>query len=201
LLYWTDLVAFRPTVAYDGLATHNGAISRQHCSDWTHYLTRKLPDVMESFGRAGATTGVCRRGRSEEEDEMTKFLKAAGYAGVLIAVVATVSPALCAAEPEHIVREGQGVVTKLGANASATTYWMDEQDGWHVVTTVDITAGENVDNETHTIVRFSSSLLPEQTQLISVPVAVGEPQPVLRVRRLADGIDVTQGFFAGARSH
>ena len=123
---------------------------------------------------------------------MTKFLKAAGYAGVLIAVVATVSPALCAAEPEHIVREGQGVVTKLGANASATTYWMDEQDGWHVVTTVDTKSGENADDEKHAIVRFSSSLLPGQSQLISVPAAVGEPQPLLRIRRLADGLEAVQ---------
>jgi hypothetical protein len=76
----------------------------------------------------------------------------------LIAAVTTATAGICAAEPERSVREGQGVITKLGANASAITYWVSELDGWQVVTTVDTTA--RVDNETHAIVRFSSSLLP-----------------------------------------
>jgi hypothetical protein len=128
---------------------------------------------------------------------MTKFLQEAGYAGVLIAAVATTNLALSAAEPKRSVPEGQGVVTKLGATVSAITYWVSEPDGWHVVTTVDTTAGEYVGDETHSIVRFSSSLLPGQSQLISVPVAVGELQPVLRIRRLADGIEVVQLRFIG----
>jgi hypothetical protein len=52
---------------------------------------------------------------------MTKLLKAAGYAGALIAAVTTATAGICAAEPERSVREGQGVITKLGANASAIT--------------------------------------------------------------------------------
>lgn len=63
-----------------------------------------------------------------------------------------------------------------------------------MVTTVDTTADANID--THAIVRFSASLLPGQSQLISIPAAVGEVAPVLRIRRLADGstdgIEVTQ---------
>ena len=124
----------------------------------------------------------------DEEDYVATFSKAAGYGAVLIAALATATPALCGAD----VREGEGIVTKLGANASAITYWVNEPGGWHVVTTVDTKSGENADDEKHTIVSFSSSLLPGQSQLISVPAAVGEPQPLLRIRRLADGLEVVQ---------
>jgi hypothetical protein len=36
------------------------------------------------------------------------------------------------------VHESQAVVTELGPNASATTYWVTTSDGWQVVTTVDM---------------------------------------------------------------
>ena len=62
---------------------------------------------------------------------MATFSKAAGYGAVLIAALATATPALCGAD----VREGEGIGTKLGANASAITYWVNEPGGWHVVTT------------------------------------------------------------------
>jgi len=42
------------------------------------------------------------------------------------------------------------------------------------------------------VVRFSSVLLPGQAQLISVPLAIGERQQVLRIRRLGDRIEVAQ---------
>jgi len=125
---------------------------------------------------------------------MTRFLNAAGYAGILIATLATTPAASAAGEPARSVREGQGVVTHLGANASAVTYWSSGPDGWRVVTTVDTTADAHTDR--HAIVRFSASLLPGQSQLISVPAAAGEVAPQLRIRRLADraadGIEVTQ---------
>jgi hypothetical protein len=119
---------------------------------------------------------------------MTTFSKAAGYGGILFAALVTATPALSGTG----VHEGEGIVTKLGANASAITYWVNEPSGWHVVTTVDTKSGENADDEKHAILRFSSSLLPGQSQLISVPAAVGEPQPLLRIRRLADGLEVVQ---------
>ena len=68
---------------------------------------------------------------------MTSFAKTAGLAGILVAVFATANPELRAAQPDRTVREGQGVTTDLGANASAITYWVSGSDGWHVVTTVD----------------------------------------------------------------
>ena len=122
---------------------------------------------------------------------MTNFIKAAGLAGILVAVLATV-PEL-KADPSNIaVREGQAVTTELGGNASAITYWVSESDGWHVVTTVDTVIERNGDTEKHAIVRFASVLLPGQSQLISVPFAMGERQQVLRIRRLGDQIEVAR---------
>lgn len=88
------------------------------------------------------------------------------------------------------VREGQGVTTALSGNVSALTYWVSESDGWHVVTTVDTVTGQNDETEDHAVVRFSSVLLPGQSQLISVPFAIGEQQKALRIRRLDDQIRV-----------
>jgi len=85
------------------------------------------------------------------------------------------------------------VTTELGPNASAITYWVSEPDGWHVVTTVDTVIEQNGDAEKHAVVRFSSVLLPSQSQLISVPFAMaGRAQQVLRIRRLGDQIEVAR---------
>jgi hypothetical protein len=123
---------------------------------------------------------------------MNSFTKAAGLAGILVAVFATVTPELKADQLNNAVRQRQAVTTQLGPNASAITYWVSEADGWHVVTTVDTVIGQNGDAEKHAVVRFSSVLLPGQSQLISVPFAIGERQPVLRIRRLGDRIEVAQ---------
>ena len=123
---------------------------------------------------------------------MNSFTNAAGLAGILVAVFATVTPELKADQLNNAVRQRQAVTTELGPNASAITYWVSEPDGWHVVTTVDTVIGQNGDAEKHAVVRFSSVLLPGQSQLISVPFAIGERQPVLRIRRLGDRIEVAQ---------
>jgi hypothetical protein len=128
---------------------------------------------------------------------MTSFAKAAGLAGIL--VFATATPDLKAAGLNDGVREGEAVVTELGANASALTYWVGEPDGWHVVTTVDTVIGQESNSETHAVVRFSSVLLPGQSQLISVPFAIGERQQVVRIRRLGDQIEVARVQDAGTQ--
>jgi len=69
---------------------------------------------------------------------------------------------------------------------------VSKPDGWHVVTTVDTVIDRNGDAEKHAVVRFSSVLLPGQSQLVSVPSAIGERQQVLRIRRLGDGIEVAR---------
>ena len=74
---------------------------------------------------------------------MTKLMKTAAFAGVLVAFLASTALELRAAEPKNDVREGQAVVTELAPNASATTYWVAESDGWHVVTTIDIVLGRS----------------------------------------------------------
>ena len=123
---------------------------------------------------------------------MTIYVKAAGLAGILVVALATTAPALPATPLDNALREGQAVVTELDANTSAITYWVSESDGWHVVTTVDSVMGQRGEAEKHAIVRFSSLLLPGQSQLISVPAAIGERQQVLRIRRLGDRIEVAQ---------
>jgi hypothetical protein len=123
---------------------------------------------------------------------MTNSVKAAGLAGILIAALATGAAALPATQRDSAVREGQAVVTELDANASATTYWVSESDGWHVVTTVDTVIGQDDDAEKHAVARFSSLLLPGQSQLISVPSGAGEQQQVLRIHRLGDQIEVAR---------
>jgi hypothetical protein len=126
-----------------------------------------------------------------QEVDMTNFIKAAGLAGILAATLATV-PELKADQFNHAVREGHAVTTELGGNASAVTYWVNKSDGWHVVTTVDTVIGRSGEADKHAIVRFSSVLLPGQSQLVSVPFAIGERQQVLRIRRLGDQVEVAR---------
>ena len=122
---------------------------------------------------------------------MTNFIRAAGLAGILVAVLAT-APGLKADQPISAVREGHAVTTELGGNAAAVTYWVSRSDGWHVVTIVDTVTDRNGDAGKHAIVRFSSVLLPGQSQLVSVPSAIGERAQALRIRRLGDGIEVAR---------
>ena len=69
---------------------------------------------------------------------MTKLIAAARLASVTIALLVSSAFELRAAEPDSGVRERKAVITELGSNASATTYWFAQPDGWHVVTTIDI---------------------------------------------------------------
>jgi hypothetical protein len=125
---------------------------------------------------------------------MIKLMKKAALAGVLVAFMASTALALelRAAERKNDVREGQAVVTELAPNASATTYWVAESDGWHVVTTIDIVLGRSDVADHHAVVRFSAVLFPGQVQVISVPYALGEQQQVLRVRRIDERIEIAR---------
>jgi hypothetical protein len=86
---------------------------------------------------------------------------------------------------------GQAVTTELSGNAKAVTYWTDHSEGAQVVTTVDTVAAGDTDTEQHAVVRLQTVLQPGQAQEISVPLAVGEAQPVLRIERVGDRISVT----------
>jgi hypothetical protein len=123
---------------------------------------------------------------------MRKFLHTAGTAALFFGIASAASFVPNAAEAAPSVREGQGIITRLGPHASAVTYWVGAPDGWHVVTTIDTTTDRDVDEQDHAIIRFSSVLLPGQSQMISVPAAMDAPQPMLRVRRVADRVEVEQ---------
>jgi hypothetical protein len=122
---------------------------------------------------------------------MTKLAKAAGVAGILI-LASTAALRLQAADPAGAHGEGKAAVTELGKDSSAITYWVRQPDGWQVVTTVDFVFDRDSATERHAIVRFSAVLKPGQTQEISIPVAVGQPAQVLRIRRLGDRIEVAR---------
>lgn len=114
--------------------------------------------------------------------------KVVGFTGILVVtVLATVASA---AQLNDALPERQPVITELSANASAMTFWVNEPDGWRVVTIVDTVIGQDSHAEKHAIARFSSVLLPGQSQLISVPLALGEQQQVLRISRVGDRIQV-----------
>jgi hypothetical protein len=121
---------------------------------------------------------------------MMRLMKAAGAAGLLVAATMIASLPLRATQLDTMVRENQGVVTQLGANTTAISYWISAPDGWHVITTVNTVIGEDTEAEQHAIVRFAATLAPGQTQLISVPVASGERPQVLRIRRVRDAIEM-----------
>jgi hypothetical protein len=104
---------------------------------------------------------------------------------------AVASAGASAADIRDALPEGAGVVTQLGSNASAVTYWVSGANGWDVVTTIDSIVGDDpLDPAKHAIVRFASVIQPGQTQLISVPETIGSPAQELRIRRLGDHIEV-----------
>jgi len=99
-------------------------------------------------------------------------------------------PVTASLNPNHVA-EGQAAVTELGGNAKAVTYWSQGPDGAAVViTTVDTVTDADTASERHAVVRLQSVLQPGQAQEISVPLAVGETQPVLRIERTGDAVSV-----------
>lgn len=128
---------------------------------------------------------------------MTKLLKSTAYAGIVASGLSVLLPQQAAADGQS-VREGAGVVTQLGAHASAVTYWISGPEGWDVVTTIDPLASEEAETDGRAVIRFSSRLLPGQSQTISVPAVVGVQQQSLLIRRVADHIEVET---APAESH
>ena len=80
--------------------------------------------------------------------------------------------------------QGACIVTPLGQNSSAVTYWIDVPQGFLVVTTIDtVKAEEASDEEHHAIVRISMVLRPGQTQTVQIffspeaPIKTTDKQP------------------------
>ena len=92
-----------------------------------------------------------------------------------IALMTGVVSTANAAESRSALPQLANVSTDLGNNVSAFTYWVDEADGIHVVTTIDAVVGGKAvpEPDRHAIVRFSALILPGQSQVISVPGLVG----------------------------
>ena len=112
---------------------------------------------------------------------VTKLASALALAAVLTAGAAT------AAESRQALPQLSGVTTNLGNNASAQTYWVDEADGIHVVTTIDTVDGNAAPVPArHSVARFSALILPGQSQVISVPGPAGAQPQALRIRRLSN---------------
>src|SRR5690348_15978846 len=105
-------------------------------------------------------------------------------AGLMVGIAGTAR----ADESRHALTRLAGITTDLGNDTSALTYWVDEADGVHVVTTVDtVVSGEAApDPKRHAIVRFSALILPGQSQEISVPGPLGSQEQALRIRRLGN---------------
>ena len=125
---------------------------------------------------------------------MTKVMNLVGIASVLLLGLISVPSSVSADEINKALPEGQAVTVQLSADASVVSYWISTPAGPEVVTTIDTVTGRDTDAEHHAIARFSTRLLPGQTQLVSVPVAVGQEQPVLSIRRVDNGIEVVRVF-------
>ena len=110
--------------------------------------------------------------------------------------------AAAAAEP-LATHPAQATTTDLGNGASALTYWVDAADGRHVVTTVDTVLHDETghDEDRHAIVRFSSVLLPGQSQIVSVPTLNDAKPQELVIRRSGDRIEVERVASATVIGH
>jgi hypothetical protein len=116
-------------------------------------------------------------------------LKTSAFASIVVVsgVAAFLPPDATAGAKS--VGEGQTIFTQLGPHGSAVTYWTAGPEGWDVVTTIDPLGGFEAGND-HAVIRFSSRLLPGQSQTISVPAALGDQSPSLLIRRIADRLEL-----------
>jgi hypothetical protein len=122
---------------------------------------------------------------------MSSTMRIAALGTVLMAGFVAIAQPLWAGSGKT-VGEGQAITTELGGHAKAVTYWTNHPEGALVVTTVDTVAGADTDLEQHAVVRLQTTLQAGQAQEISVPLALGEAQPVLRIERVGDQVSVSK---------
>jgi hypothetical protein len=121
---------------------------------------------------------------------MSSLIRMTALATVLVTGAVAIAQPLWAGASKT-VGEGQAITTELGGDAKAVTYWTIHPEGALVVTTVDTVAGADTDAEQHAVVRLQATLQAGQAQEISVPLAIGQAQPVLRIERVGDQVSVT----------
>jgi hypothetical protein len=129
--------------------------------------------------------------RPKVERMMTSMIRMTALATVLVTGAVAIAQPLWAGAAKT-VGEGQAITTELGGNAKAVTYWTSRPEGALVVTTVDTVAAADTAAEQHAVVRLQAMLQPGQVQEISVPLAIGETQPVLRIERVGDQVSVSK---------
>ncbi|WP_395021377.1 hypothetical protein [Dongia sp.] len=122
---------------------------------------------------------------------MTSMIRISALGTILVAGAVALAQPLWAGSAKT-VGAGQAITTELGGNAKAVIYWTDHPEGARVVTTVDTVAAADTDAEQHAVVRLQSVLQPGQAQEISVPLAMGETQSVLRIERIGDKVTVSK---------
>jgi len=122
---------------------------------------------------------------------MSSMIRISALGTILVAGAVALAQPLWAGSAKT-VGAGQAVTTELGGNAKAITYWTNHPEGARVVTTVDTVTAAESDAEQHAVVRLQATLLPGQVQEVSVPLAAGEAQPVLRIERVGDRITVSK---------
>jgi hypothetical protein len=127
----------------------------------------------------------------EVETKMTSMIRISALGTILVAGAVALAQPLWAGAGKT-VGAGQAITTELGGSAKAITYWTDQPEGARVVTTVDTVSAADTDAEQHAVVRLQTVLQPGQAQEISVPLAVGETQPVLRIERVGDQVTVSK---------
>ncbi len=120
------------------------------------------------------------------------LMRACGAAALAAMLAAAAPLARNGARPENGVqlREGEVVVTDLGGDSHATTYWVDQPEGYRVVTMVETAPGEasrRAGAQHHSVVQFSMVLWPGQTQTITVP---GPSLPTISIRRDGDRVQI-----------
>ena len=91
------------------------------------------------------------------------------FIGVAAILTATSIPSSGAGEATPRLSEGAGLVTKIGDNAIAVTYWVSRPEGFDVVTTIDTDAGGQSPNGSQSVARFSSQLLPDSRKRYPCP--------------------------------
>jgi len=121
---------------------------------------------------------------------MSSMIRISALGTILVAGAVALAQPLWAGSAKTVAA-GQAVTTELGGNAKAVTYWTLHPEGAKVVTTVDSVTAADTDAESHAVVRLQATLQPGQAQEISVPLALGEAQPVLRIERVGDEIAVS----------
>jgi hypothetical protein len=129
--------------------------------------------------------------KREVEQNMSSMMRISALGTILVAGAVALAQPLWAGSAKT-VGAGQAVTTELGGTAKAVTYWTDHPEGARVVTTVDTVTAAETEVEQHAVVRLQTTLQPGQVQEVSVPLTVGEAQPVLRIERIGNQITVSK---------